>query len=121
MLVRVGTQIREARQRAGLTLKDLAAHTGVSISMISAVERGERNVSIDLLKRLTEALDLSLIMEVEDALQPQDRALMMRIRVLLPHLDPALRATLELLIRGWENSESSGAGNCQEIVKAKGA
>ena len=41
----VGLAIRAAREAAGLTLKDLAATSGVSFSLLSRTELGERDVA----------------------------------------------------------------------------
>ena len=55
--------ILDARIRAGLTQNELAAKTGISQADISRLEHGTRNPSVDLLKRLAEALDSTLRIE----------------------------------------------------------
>ena len=37
-----GRRVRELRRERGLLLKDMAAHLGVSVAYLSALERGER-------------------------------------------------------------------------------
>ena len=55
--------ILDARIRAGLTQNELAAKTGISQADISRLEHGTRNPSIELLKRLADALDSTLRIE----------------------------------------------------------
>lgn len=42
----VGAQIRRERAASGITLQRLSDETGVSLSMISLLERGEHGVSL---------------------------------------------------------------------------
>jgi transcriptional regulator with XRE-family HTH domain len=56
----VGETLRRLRTRKGLSLKDLAARSGVSVGMISQVERGLANPSIRLLTSLRRALNVSM-------------------------------------------------------------
>lgn len=83
--------------------------------MVSLVELGQRNVSIETLGRICSALDEELVVGIEEPLQAQDRMILERLRCLLPNLDPALKATLTVLVDAWESSESSDR---QENVKA---
>lgn len=53
---RVGEQIRNIRKRRGMTQEALADRSGLSFSYISDVERGTRNISLDSLGRIVEAL-----------------------------------------------------------------
>lgn len=116
MLTRIGALLRQERHAQDLTLKDLSKLSGISTSMISAVERGERNVTMQTLLALSEALKVHFSLEIEGNLHPQDEHTLERLRRLLPGLDPAHRATLLLLLDGWEKSKSLG-DNCQENVK----
>lgn len=125
MLALLGKRLRQERQRQGLTLHDVSAKSGISLSMISAVERGHRNVTYDTLRRLCDALGLALHLDIAPSLSPADEHLVARLRALLPGLDLALRTTLELLIGGWEASSSSvspvSGSSCQENVKRRKA
>lgn len=47
------------RTRAGLSQRELAERVGVTPSMISLVEKGERGMSLELLQRLASTLSLS--------------------------------------------------------------
>lgn len=55
-----GTRLREERVGAGLTLRDLAAKTELSVSLLSQLERGATTPSIHSLKRIAGALDVSI-------------------------------------------------------------
>jgi transcriptional regulator with XRE-family HTH domain len=55
---RVAQAIKARRQRLGLALRDLAARSGISSSMISDVERGAKSPTVATLAALAEALGL---------------------------------------------------------------
>ena len=55
-----GTRLREERVSAGLTLRDLAAKTELSVSLLSQLERGATTPSIHSLKRIAHALSVSI-------------------------------------------------------------
>lgn len=55
--------ILDARIRAGMTQIELAERSGISQADISRLEKGTRNPSIALLKRLAEAMDSTLRIE----------------------------------------------------------
>jgi transcriptional regulator with XRE-family HTH domain len=52
--------LRAERERAGLSMLAVAERAGLSQQMVSYVERGMRNPSLDTLLRLTAALELRL-------------------------------------------------------------
>jgi DNA-binding transcriptional MerR regulator/quercetin dioxygenase-like cupin family protein len=58
--LRVGAVVRRARREAKQTIAALAQQVGISRSFLSAVERGESGLSVQLQSRLAEALSLSL-------------------------------------------------------------
>src|SRR5215475_5257733 len=57
---RIARRVRELRTASGLSLEALAAHCGVSRSMISLIERGENSPTAVLLERLATGLDVPL-------------------------------------------------------------
>ncbi|MFC3861158.1 helix-turn-helix domain-containing protein [Deinococcus antarcticus] len=61
-----GIRLREARWERDLTLEDVAEKADMNWSYIAQVERGERNVSIDNLAALADAVGVAL----PDLLQP---------------------------------------------------
>jgi transcriptional regulator with XRE-family HTH domain len=55
----LGTFIRQQRQRAGLSLRQLAELTSLSNPYLSQVERGLHEPSVRVLKAISDALNLS--------------------------------------------------------------
>ena len=53
-----GRRVRELRQPLGLSQEGLADRAGLHRTYIGSVERGERNVSLDNIYRLAEALEV---------------------------------------------------------------
>lgn len=54
------TRMKERRTELGMSQEKLAESTGLHRTYVGSVERGERNVSIDNMERIAEALDVSL-------------------------------------------------------------
>lgn len=52
-----GTKIKELRQNAALTLKELSEASGVSITNISKIERGVYNPSLEIMNKILDALN----------------------------------------------------------------
>lgn len=57
----LGEKIKEFRQERGLTLKDLSARTGFSVSFLSQVERGLSSLSITSLQAIATALGVPIV------------------------------------------------------------
>jgi transcriptional regulator with XRE-family HTH domain len=57
----IGTVLRRARQRQGMTLRDLAAASGVSVPYLSEIERGRKEASSEVLSSICRALGLALV------------------------------------------------------------
>ena len=55
--------IVEARQSKNITQKELATRTGINQADISKLENGNRNPSLNMLKKLAAGLDMSLKIE----------------------------------------------------------
>ena len=56
-----GQTIRQNRRQRSITLKELSAKTGLSISFLSEVERGISQPSIASLRKIAQALEISLL------------------------------------------------------------
>jgi transcriptional regulator with XRE-family HTH domain len=56
MAPRVGRAIRKRREEVGLSQEGLAEEAGLHRTYISLVERGRRNISVDALSQIAEAL-----------------------------------------------------------------
>lgn len=55
--------IIDARISQNLTQKELSEHSGINQADISKIENGTRNPSLNLLKRLADAMEMSLKIE----------------------------------------------------------
>ena len=53
--------IRELRRRKDFTLRQLSEKTGYTVSFLSQLERGIKNPSLDALRAIAQALDVSLV------------------------------------------------------------
>nr|WP_153867936.1 MULTISPECIES: response regulator [Myxococcaceae] len=56
----IGRTIREARKTQELTLKQLARRTGLSVSLLSQIERAESSASISSLYKIASALQIKM-------------------------------------------------------------
>jgi transcriptional regulator with XRE-family HTH domain len=56
----LGLRVKALREAAGLSLRDLAARSGVSAPMLSQVERGETSPTVTVAGRIAAGLDLRL-------------------------------------------------------------
>lgn len=66
MLLVVGSSVRTARKSQRMTLQDLADQTGVSVSMLSMLERGVASPSIGTLVSVSSALGLHMAQLFQD-------------------------------------------------------
>src|SRR5882724_11052286 len=56
----IGTRVKALRESADLSLRDLAARSGVSAPMLSQVERGETSPTLTVAARIAAGLELRL-------------------------------------------------------------
>ncbi|MCR5210954.1 MAG: helix-turn-helix transcriptional regulator [Lachnospiraceae bacterium] len=61
--INITRAILDARINAGMTQMELSKKSGISQADISRLEKGTRNPSLNLLKRLAEAMDSTLSIE----------------------------------------------------------
>jgi XRE family transcriptional regulator, aerobic/anaerobic benzoate catabolism transcriptional regulator len=85
-LCRLGQRVREERARRGMTRKILARDSGLSERYLAQLEGGKGNVSIKLLRRVSDALNLPLARLVGE--DPHDPAELRPIIELLRRLPP---------------------------------
>ena len=57
---KVGARIREVREKAGLSQKDMAYSADLDRSYVAGVENGQRNISIVNLEKIANSLGVSL-------------------------------------------------------------
>jgi ribosome-binding protein aMBF1 (putative translation factor) len=67
LAIRVGEQIRDARERAGLSQRDLAGRMGTSQAAIARLEAGGVGATLTTLQRAASALDLNITVELRPA------------------------------------------------------
>ncbi|WP_193103868.1 UDP-N-acetylglucosamine 1-carboxyvinyltransferase [Brachybacterium sp. FME24] len=60
-LARIGSLIRDARHHSGYTQAQLAADLGTSQSAINRIEKGQQNLTLDMLSRIGTTLDSELV------------------------------------------------------------
>lgn len=63
---RFAKALRATREQQGLSQEALADAAGLHRTYVGSVERGERNISIDNIERLAEALDVSVASLLEE-------------------------------------------------------
>ncbi|MCD8130004.1 MAG: helix-turn-helix domain-containing protein [Lachnospiraceae bacterium] len=68
IMLQLAANLSEARERAGLTQKQLAERTGIYQADISKIERGPGNPSVATLRRLAEGLGMELEIEFRGTL-----------------------------------------------------
>ena len=57
----IGQRVRGARARRGMTRKDLSQHSDISQRYLAQVETGKANISVGLLSRIAQALNLDIL------------------------------------------------------------
>jgi len=60
LLATIGKSLRRMRKERSLTLKQMARRTGLSVSLLSQIERAESSASVSSLYKLARALDVKL-------------------------------------------------------------
>jgi transcriptional regulator with XRE-family HTH domain len=68
-----GTTLRRARQRAGLSLRQLASRAGTSHSTLSAYESGDKVPTVATLARIVRAAGFALEVELSAMVAGPDR------------------------------------------------
>jgi transcriptional regulator with XRE-family HTH domain len=69
----VAALLREERMRRGFSMNSVAKRSGLSQQMVSYVERGMRNPTLDTLLRIANALDVDLWKLIKRASAVTDR------------------------------------------------
>jgi transcriptional regulator with XRE-family HTH domain len=64
---RIGAHLKARRTELGLSLRDLAASTGLSPTFLSNLERGRANPTLDTLRKVSTALGTSLLVMAANA------------------------------------------------------
>ena len=75
---RTGRAVKDRREAAGFSLRDLAARSGISASMISEIERGTKSPTVTSLVRLAQALGISAAALIDGGTDPAPRIQVLR-------------------------------------------
>ncbi len=80
----ISKEIRRYRREKGITLKELSERTELSVSFLSQVERGISSMTITSLKKIADALDVSMkdlisVDEKPSFVKKKDNQMMLRI------------------------------------------
>ena len=89
----VAAAVGGRREQLGLTLRELAARSGVSTSMISDIERGTKSPTISTLSALAGALAVPISALVDSATSAASRLHVVRASERVAVVDPASGAT----------------------------
>ena len=76
--LRTGRAIKQQREAAGLSLRALAARSGISSSMISDIERGTKSPTVTTVVRLAQALRVSAAALIDGGMGPAPRIRVLR-------------------------------------------
>jgi transcriptional regulator with XRE-family HTH domain len=60
VMTRFGKRLRSVRERVGISQEKLAELAGLHRTYVSSVERGLRNISLENIEKLAEALDVRM-------------------------------------------------------------
>lgn len=124
----IGTRMRELRKARGLTLKQLAGETGLSIGYLSQLERQEADPSVRALSVIGTALGVGVNWFFPDPVEQQDpdadlvvradrrRTLRFSSGVRDELISPNLSGQLEMI----EKTFDPGAGSGVELYSHKG-
>lgn len=52
-LVKIGKKIKQLRENSGLTQSNIAQYLSLDQSMVAKIEKGERNISLNVLEKLS--------------------------------------------------------------------
>jgi transcriptional regulator with XRE-family HTH domain len=76
--LRTGRAVKQQREAVGFSLRQLAARSGISASMISDVERGTKSPTVTTVVRLAEALGVSASALIDGGTKLAPRILVLR-------------------------------------------
>jgi transcriptional regulator with XRE-family HTH domain len=118
---RLGQALRRARQKLDWTLRELSAHAGVSVSLISQIERGTADPSLETLRDLADALGTTPFLLLAG---PPSRSRLVRAgsgtRLALPSADVEFELMTPSLDRSFEVARFSLQPGGRSIQEARG-
>lgn len=124
--INVGQKILEYRKSKKLNIKDLASLTGVTSSLLSQIERGLANPSLNTLKTISKVLEVPLFSFFTTSVSTKELVVKAdkRKKMILPEredilyelLSPDLSGSIELVIMKLTPSSSSS----EELLEHEG-
>ena len=87
-LCAIGSRIKSARERAGLTQEDLAAELDMSPTHISVLERGRKAPKLETLVNIANALHVSTDMLLQDVVEYATDGLASELSATISKLNP---------------------------------
>jgi transcriptional regulator with XRE-family HTH domain len=76
--LRTGRAVKQHREVAGFSLRELAARSGISASMISDIERGTKSPTVTTVVRVAQALGVSAAALIDGGSEPSPRIRVLR-------------------------------------------
>jgi len=105
--LRTGRAVKQLREAAGFSLRELAARSGTSSSMISDIERGTKSPTITTVVRLAQALGVSAATLIDGGADPAPRIRVLRRGEGAGGVHPA----------PWESLGPAGPGSRIDFVR----
>jgi transcriptional regulator with XRE-family HTH domain len=104
----LGNRIKEVRNQKGIKREDLAKLIGTSAAIIGRYERNERTPSIEVAKKIAQALDVSLdYLTGDSSVLVQDKKMVYRLEE-LQKVNPAdkdrILYILDVMIKDAQNN-----------------
>jgi transcriptional regulator with XRE-family HTH domain len=93
--IQIGAVLQKQRLRQGFTQAQVAEHADLSLKYIGEIERGEANVSVDIVARIAEAIGLNQA----DLMQPVQEPLSEGVRAMLVDEVQAMRERLASILK----------------------
>ena len=118
-LQRLGEKVRTMRSRRGMSRKVLARHSDVSERYLAQLEAGEGNGSIQLLRRIADAMSVPVADLVDD--RPERPLEAMLLERFLGRLSPGeIAEARELLIGRFDGPSSAMRGERIALIGLRG-
>jgi transcriptional regulator with XRE-family HTH domain len=75
ILLSIGGKIQSIREKKGITQDQLGDKTGINAKYISAIERGQKNLTVLTLEKIAKGLDVDLfeLLILPTGLEPEQR------------------------------------------------
>lgn len=117
---RIGERIRSLRQEQRISLKTLSQESGVSLAMISLVERGEKQPTLVVAAKIAQALGTTLSELLDDAKEQPQRVFLQRHAQQTVYIDPTTAMERRLLSPSFKGREIEIIQHCIPPAQSSG-